>query len=466
MRKHISAAILAIWLFSFIIPLRSQTLPSLVQELCGARWEGHYQNSEDSSILHVLRWSVLLDGRAAKSVKSVPELDFFMETNIYYDYEKDCLAFLSLLNKDMISKGTITVDQNRMKLIGTTTYKGGISAFRLEYFLNDKGQLEDRFFRKSKDGKWRQGHFILYERGEVRTANMVFVEGGGFTMGDIFGDGRENEQPLHKVSLPSFYAGQYEVSVGEFRRFVSSTGYISTAEKTGDARVWKAGIGTISDSLAYWDKPGHYQTDRHPVVLVSWYDAVAYCNWKSISEGLEPCYSIDGDNTICDFSKNGYRLLTEAEWEYIARDGGKEIKYSWGNGLPYIDGKPAANIRDEALGMASSTKEIQAGYDDGYIYSSPVGSFEPNGLGIYDLGGNVYEWCWDWFQDDYYAESPAEFPVCGTPSDMRSCRDVGFICYDISRRVISRGKGKPTLTFSWGGFRLARSISDRVPAGM
>ncbi|MEE4256154.1 MAG: SUMF1/EgtB/PvdO family nonheme iron enzyme, partial [Bacteroidales bacterium] len=148
----------------------------------------------------------------------------------------------------------------------------------------------------------------------------------------------------------------------------------------------------------------------------------------------------------------------EAEWEYIARSGGRDIKYAWGNGSPEINGKKYANIRDESLGRASSRKGIQTGYDDGYVYAAPVGSFQPNSLGIYDLGGNVYEWCWDWFSDDYYKHSPADYPVCNEPCEMRSCRDVGFICYDISRRVISRGKGKPDLTFSWGGFRIARNI--------
>lgn len=135
----------------------------MIHDLTGVKWTGHYQNSEDSSVVHVLQWEVEYNGRIARALKSVPELDFYMETNIFYDFEKDCIASLTLLNRSMISKGVIEEKGDTLKILGNTYFKGGSNAFRIEYSLNDKGQLEDRFYRKVK-GEWTQGHFILYER--------------------------------------------------------------------------------------------------------------------------------------------------------------------------------------------------------------------------------------------------------------------------------------------------------------
>jgi formylglycine-generating enzyme required for sulfatase activity len=99
-----------------------------------------------------------------------------------------------------------------------------------------------------------------------------------------------------------------------------------------------------------------------------------------------------------------YRLLTEAEWEYAARSGGKEYQYSWGNE------NPSGNIADESAKNELSGLSIWKGYNDGYAYTAPVGSFKPNELGIYDMSGNVYEWVSDWQEDNYYANSPKYNP--------------------------------------------------------
>ncbi len=298
--------------------------------------------------------------------------------------------------------------------------------------------------------------FMMFS-GYFARGQMVLVKQGSFEMGDIFGDGEEDELPLHMVELSSFYAGKCEITIGEFRQFVESTGYVSTAEKEKKARIWKAGIGVVNDSTCFWDKLNYEVTDQHPVVLVSWIDAVEYCNWRSRIEGLEACYAFFNDSVTCDFTKKGYRLLTEAEWEYIARDGGKRQKYSWGNGEPFVDEGKACNLRDETLGRASSKKGIWEGYNDDFVYAAPVGSFEPNSLGIYDLSGNVYEWCWDWYDENYYENSPSKDPNGPVSGEFHACRGGSFICYRQSIRVINRGKGNPDLTFSWGGFRIART---------
>ncbi len=287
---------------------------------------------------------------------------------------------------------------------------------------------------------------------------MVFVEGGAFQMGNTVGGGDDDELPVHEVTLDSYLIGACEVTVGEFREFVEAAGYMTTAERDSGASVF-IGKKVEKRGDANWKNPYYEQDDRHPVVCVSWYDAVEYCNWRSGKEALEPCYRGNGDSVRCDFSANGYRLPTEAEWEFAARSRGRRIKFAWGDSMPYIDDRPAGNTRDEAANREWEIKNYWKGYDDGYARSSPVGSFAPNELGVYDISGNVYEWCWDWFDGRYYEYSPVDNPAGPPAGEMRSCRDAGFACAIRHEAVASRGLGIPSLTFSWGGFRLSRSYA-------
>ncbi len=287
--------------------------------------------------------------------------------------------------------------------------------------------------------------------------DMVLIRGGSFQMGNTFDGGDADEKPVHQVELSPFLIGKCEVTVGQFREFVAATGYVTTAEQNDGASVFVGKKVEVSPD-ASWRNPYFEQDDQHPVVCVSWYDAVEYCNWRSREEGLKPCYHGSGDGITCDFRANGYRLPTEAEWEYAARSRGKKHKYAWGNGEPYVNGRPAGNTRDEAAKREWGIDRIWEGYDDGYACTSPVGSFAPNELGIHDMSGSVYEWCWDWYDESYYANSPVKNPTGPAQGTMRACRDAGFACAIRHECVASRGLGKPTLTFSWGGFRLARSV--------
>ena len=195
------------------------------------------------------------------------------------------------------------------------------------------------------------------------------------------------------------------------------------------------------------------------VSIDSWVDAINYCNWRSTKENLKYCYQIIGDSVFWDKSAKGYRLLTEAEWEFVARSGGKNYKFSWGNdSIPMINGQKAANIKDETFKKANFPNKIKPcwnGYEDGYIYTSPVGSFAPNELGIYDICGNVYEWCWDWYGD--YSESPVNNPDGTATGKERVCRNVGYACPIEQIGTTHRGLAEPNSFFDNVGCRIGRS---------
>jgi len=176
---------------------------------------------------------------------------------------------------------------------------------------------------------------------------------------------------------------------------------------------------------------------NHPVIHVSWNDAVAYCDWLSKKTG------------------QNYRLPTEAEWEYAARSGDKNYKYSWGNFGP--EGRKGGNIADESAKRIWDCSWLWEGYDDGYAYTAPVGSYEPNELGLYDMTGNVWEWCQDWYDVDYYKNSPQFDPKGPSSGSYRVLRGGSWIDLPIFVRCSFRYINVPDFRYSYSGFRLART---------
>lgn len=239
----------------------------------------------------------------------------------------------------------------------------------------------------------------------VTGMEFVNVPGGCYKMGDIFGHGLEGELPVHEVCVDDFSMGKNLVTVGEFRAFVTATGYKTEAEKGLGCGIWHfdARQRSFVEMDKNWRNPGITQDDRHPVVCVTWQDAAAYADWLAKTSGIP------------------LRLATEAEYEYAARSGGKNYEYAWGNG------PVSANVYDETAMRAFTIKSkpepvLYRGYDDGYPYTSPVGSFKPNELGLYDMAGNVCAWLADWYGENYYAESPRDNPKGPVAGSQRMLR--------------------------------------------
>jgi formylglycine-generating enzyme required for sulfatase activity len=237
---------------------------------------------------------------------------------------------------------------------------------------------------------------------------MVLVPEGEYEMGDHLGTGNYDELPVHAVYIDAFYMDTFEVTNKEYCTYLNSAyeqGLIVVSWGTvykEDYSVPYCETANISFSRITWDGTTFGITagkEDHPMVEVSWYGAVAYANWRSVQEGLTPCYHLE--TWECTFGVGGYRLPTEAEWEKAARGGEHSpyLDYPWGNG---IDGSKAnyEESGDPYGGTWPVPETTPVGYYDGN--QIPHGVNMANGYGLYDMAGNVIEWCNDWFSKTYY----------------------------------------------------------------
>ena len=306
---------------------------------------------------------------------------------------------------------------------------------------------------------------------------MVWIPAGVFQMGSEDEQAKEDEFPVHGVSVDAFWMDQTEVTNADFKAFVDATGYITTAEKKPDweelkkelppdtpkpndsllqaaSLVFEATDGPVNlnDFGAWWQwKPkASWRQPRgegssienkmdHPVVHISWYDAQAYAAWA------------------------GKRLPTEAEWEWAASGGVSKAKYPWGN-ESVTDGTPKANAWEGNFPYRNTLR-------DQFFFTAPVASFEPNAFGLYDMAGNVWEWCSDWYDFTYYKglESKNTINPQGpeAPYDpyqpflkQKVMRGGSFLCNDTycsGYRVASRMKSTPDTGLQHTGFRLVKS---------
>jgi sulfatase modifying factor 1 len=288
----------------------------------------------------------------------------------------------------------------------------------------------------------------------VRTENptlegMIQLPGGTFLMGTDDGQGfpQDGEGPVRKVALDPFYISPYATTNAEFSRFVEETGYETEAERFGWSFVFyrflsakgKKKVRGVVDSAPWWravggacwrrpEGPGSGIKTRmnHPVVHVSYTDALAYCDWA------------------------GKRLPTEAEWEYAARGGLEQSRYPWGNTLT-PKGEHRCNIWQGEFPTKNTVK-------DGYAGTAPVDSFPPNGFGLFNVSGNVWEWCRDWFSPTFHVGRPRENPTGPPRGTSRVIRGGSYLChksYCNRYRVAARSSNTPDSSTGNAGFRCA-----------
>ena len=186
-----------------------------------------------------------------------------------------------------------------------------------------------------------------------------------------------------------------------------------------------------------------------PMVEVSWYGAAAYCNWRSQQGGKEQCYNLS--TWACDFGKHGYRLATEAEWEYAARGGLAGRRFPWGDTITHSQANYySSNSYSYDI---SPTEGFHPAWDDIYPYTSPVGSFPVTGYGLYDMAGNVWEWCNDWYSGSYYSSSPTNNPTGPITGTYRVIRGGYWGLNASGCRVASRYGYTPVTRVNDIGFR-------------
>ena len=237
------------------------------------------------------------------------------------------------------------------------------------------------------------------DRARLEAVNMVLIPGGTFMMGSPANEaGRYDNEVQHQVTVSTFYMEKYEVTQKEWRKVM-------------------------------WTNPSYFKGDNLPVENVTWYDAVEYCNKRSRRERLTPAYTINGRNVSWNRNANGYRLPTEAEWEYACR-AGTTGPFNTGNNI---------------------TKS-QANYNGNGTVN--VGSFAANGWGLYDMHGNVWEWCWDWYRD--YESRAQSDPAGPSTGALRVYRGASWLYFAPGLRSARRGDYTPSSRFSDVGFRLVR----------
>lgn len=289
------------------------------------------------------------------------------------------------------------------------------------------------------------------KKASALTEGMILLEGGEFLMGtdDREGFPDDGEGPVRPVTVAPFYIDPCAVSNEEFARFVDATGYKADAERYDSSFVFHlfippeiaANITQVVQRTPWWwnvqgacwkhpEGPGTGIIKRldHPVVHVSWHDAMAYCKWS------------------------GKRLPTEAEWEYAARGGLVQKRYPWGDILK-PDGEHRCNIWQGKFPDKNNAS-------DGFAGTAPVRSYQPNEFGLYNMAGNVWEWCSDWFSSTYHINGPRHNPQGPPEGQARVVRGGSYLChksYCNRYRAAARSRNTPDSSTGNMGFRCALS---------
>jgi formylglycine-generating enzyme required for sulfatase activity len=349
-------------------------------------------------------------------------------TSIGYAAFRECSGLTSVT----IGNGVTSIDQSAFSDctgLVNVTFQSTITSANFNSSNSFLGDLRNKYLAWGGIGTYtrRNGSEIWYKTTSmiIEPVEMVYVPGGSFEMGKELGtDSSGDATPVHTVTLTGFYMGKYEVTQAQYQ----------------------AVMGGLPLSL-----PGSYGVgDNYPVYYISWYEAIEFCNTLSIKEGLSPYYSIDAVNKDPNNSNsydtmkwtvtrnstaNGYRLPTEAQWEYAAKGG---------NGTPgnytYSGSNTIGNVAWYFGNSDNKTHE--------------VGQKAPNSLGIYDMSGNVWEWCWDWAGE--YSSEMQTNPVGAASGNNRVRRGGGWIIDAAYARSVYRGNADPGYRDFNIGFRLVR----------
>ena len=277
----------------------------------------------------------------------------------------------------------------------------------------------------------------------ISPSGMVLIPAGEFEMGDTFSEGNSDELPVHAVYADAFYMDRYEV----------------TKELWDMVRAWGLSNG-YSDLIAAYGKAAD-----HPVVSVNWYDCVKWANARSQMEGRSPCYYTDSGLTnvyktgeitpYVNWDADGYRLPTEAEWEKAARGGVSGHRFPWSDTDTIQHAR--ANYYSNSMYSydTSPTRGHHPDFNDGVIpYTNPVGYFAPNDYGLYDMAGNAWEWCNDWYDSSYYSSSPYDNPHGQASGSYRVLRGGSWGTNVPYCRSAGRGFYYPDYRYNYYGLRL------------
>lgn len=302
-------------------------------------------------------------------------------------------------------------------------------------------------------GSVKLGHEPQEQNPSSDREGMILLKGGEFLMGTdgkAGGFAADGEGPVHRVKLDPFYIDETTVTNEQFSQFIKETGYKTESEKFGWSFVFimflspkeRAKVQRVVHGTPWWapveganwfmpEGPDSHIEDRmdHPVVHISWNDAMAYCKWAN------------------------KRLPTEAEWEFAARGGLVGRIYPWGDELT-PQGEHYCNIW-QGLFPEKNTRR------DGYLGTAPARSFPPNGYGLYNVSGNVWEWVNDWFDPQYYVTSPYENPPGPANGTNRSMRGGSYLChksYCNRYRVAARSSNTPDSASGNIGFRCVADV--------
>ena len=251
--------------------------------------------------------------------------------------------------------------------------------------------------------------------------DLVYVRGGSFEMGSEKGE--SDEKPMHTITLSNYFIGKYEVTVGQFRKFIGATGYKTSADINGGSYLWNGSQWKLQPGINWeYDAMGFKRPEteeNHPVIHVSWTDALEYTKWLS---------SVTG---------KAFRLPTEAEWEFAARGGMSSNGYTFAG--------------------SNDINQVAWSLDNKSNQTFPVGKKQPNELGIYDMTGNVWEWCNDWYDADYYAKSPSTNPQGAKSGLFKVIRGGSWGGLSNFNRVTFRYRYFPGNRGKFNGFRIAAS---------